>query len=95
MMNIKYDTPKAKGYTMPAEYDIHDGTLMVWPVRPGSWGKDSTSAKASFCQIFSRIIKSEKLYPRYIFRNIYYQEELSFNNNFFFEIIPSKENTII
>lgn len=62
MMNIKYDTPKAKGYTMPAEYDIHDGTLMVWPVRPGSWGKDSTSAKASFCQIFSRIIKSEKLY---------------------------------
>ena len=43
----------------------------------------------------SDIIKSEKLYPRYIFRNIYYQEELSFNNNFYFEIIPSKENTII
>ncbi len=49
-------------YNMPAEYDIHSGTLMIWPVREGSWGKDSNAAKDAFCSIFKEIIKSENLY---------------------------------
>ncbi|WP_026660222.1 agmatine deiminase [Butyrivibrio sp. AC2005] len=54
--------PKIDGYSMPAEYDLHDGTLMIWPTRPGSWGKNPTEAQKAFCSIFKEIIKSEKLY---------------------------------
>ncbi|WP_026509345.1 agmatine deiminase [Butyrivibrio sp. LC3010] len=62
-MNKKLNgIPINDGFSMPAEYDIHDGTLMIWPSRPGSWGKDSTEARLAFCSIFSEIIKSEKLY---------------------------------
>ena len=31
------DSPKKLGYRMPAEYEPHHGTLMIWPTRPGSW----------------------------------------------------------
>ncbi|WP_051205934.1 agmatine deiminase [Butyrivibrio sp. FC2001] len=55
-------TPGKDGYSMPAEYDLHDATIMIWPVRPGSWGIDSTAAKKAFCRIFSKIIKSEVLF---------------------------------
>ena len=41
MNDITTNNPDKTKYIMPAEYDIHSGTLMVWPVRPGSWGKDS------------------------------------------------------
>ncbi|WP_026528931.1 agmatine deiminase [Butyrivibrio sp. VCD2006] len=61
-MKIENALPKLDGYSMPAEYDIHDGTLMIWPTRPGSWGIDSTAAKKAFCRIFSEILRCEKLY---------------------------------
>ncbi len=31
------DSPKKLVYRMPAEYEPHHGTLMIWPTRPGSW----------------------------------------------------------
>ncbi|SDB30886.1 MULTISPECIES: agmatine deiminase [unclassified Butyrivibrio] len=62
MSTIIKSTPREDGFYMPAEYDIHDATVMIWPTRPGSWGKDSTEAKKAFCRIFSHILKSEKLY---------------------------------
>ena len=34
---IMMDSPKKLGYRMPAEYEPHHGTLMIWPTRPGSW----------------------------------------------------------
>lgn len=49
-------------YRMPAEYAPHRGTLMIWPVRPGSWGKDPSDAQAAFVRVFEAIAKSEKLY---------------------------------
>ena len=27
------DSPKKLGYRMPAEYEPHHGTLMIWPTR--------------------------------------------------------------
>ena len=54
--------PADLGYTMPAEYDIHDATLMIWPQRPGSFGKNKDKARKAFCEIFSQIVKCEKLY---------------------------------
>ena len=49
-------TPKIDGFSMPAEYDVHIGTLMIWPTRPGSWGKDNTAARKAFCKIFEGIL---------------------------------------
>ncbi len=54
--------PKKDGFSMPAEYDIHIGTLMIWPTRPGSWGKDNTAARKAFCKIFEGILESENLF---------------------------------
>ena len=36
-MGIINSTPLKDGYYMPAEYEKHSGTIMIWPVRPGSW----------------------------------------------------------
>lgn len=49
-------------YRMPAEYAPHRGTLMIWPVRPGSWGKDPTAAQKAFLRVFEAIAESEDLY---------------------------------
>ncbi len=49
-------------YRMPAEYQPHRATLMIWPVRPGSWGKDPGAAQAAFVRVFKAITESEDLY---------------------------------
>ena len=54
--------PTEDGYYMPAEFSPHDGTLMIYPTRPGSWGKDRSDTLNSFGQIFSEIMKRETLY---------------------------------
>ena len=46
----------------PAEFEKHEATLMIWPVRPGSWGKDPSRAQMAFVEIFKAILKSEDLY---------------------------------
>ena len=30
--------PAADGFAMPAEFAPHRATVLIWPVRPGSWG---------------------------------------------------------
>ncbi len=62
MSVIKDSRPKDDGFCMPAEFDKHDGTIMIYPVRPGSWGKDRTGALRAFSKIFLEIIKRENLY---------------------------------
>ena len=37
-------------------------TLMIWPVRPGSWGKDPSAAQAAFLRVFEAVTQSEDLY---------------------------------
>jgi agmatine deiminase len=55
-------TPIEDGYYMPGEYEPHLGTLMIYPVRPGSWGRDRSDTLRSFGQVFSEIMKREDLY---------------------------------
>lgn len=62
MGKISNSTPRADGYIMPAEFAPHDGTLMIYPTRPGSWGKDRTATLKSFGAVFAEILKREKLY---------------------------------
>ncbi len=54
--------PSQDGFYMPAEYFEHDGTIMIYPTRPGSWGKDRSGALDSFGRIFIEIIRRENLY---------------------------------
>ena len=54
--------PINDGFRMPAEYGRHEGTIMIYPTRPGSWGKNRSGALASFALIFYEIIKREDLY---------------------------------
>jgi agmatine deiminase len=59
---ITDSTPAFDGFYMPAEFGPHDGTIMIYPVRPGSWGKDRAGALRSFSSVFLEIIKRENLY---------------------------------
>lgn len=54
--------PKDAGFRMPAEYEPHHGTLMIWPTRPGSWPFDGKGAKAAFTQVIKTIAESEQVY---------------------------------
>ncbi len=48
-MSVLQNTlPQNDSFFMPAEYSAHDGTIMIFPVRPGSWGKDRTGSLKSF-----------------------------------------------
>ncbi len=51
-----------EGYHMPAEYEPHEGTLMFWPVRPGTFGKNRENAIKAFLSIFRAVTESEMLY---------------------------------
>lgn len=50
------------GYTMPAEYARHDGTLMIWPVRPGSWGRDPKAAQEAFSAVIRQLAFHERVF---------------------------------
>jgi agmatine deiminase len=54
--------PKEDGYSMPAEYAPQDGVLLVWPVRPGSWGKDPSAAQRAFCAVMRAASVSERVW---------------------------------
>ena len=62
MQKITDSRPINDGYYMPAEFSPHDGTIMIYPVRPGSWGKDRSGALKAFGDIFIEILKRENLY---------------------------------
>lgn len=47
---------------MPAEYEPHDGCLMIWPERPGSWAHGAAKAREAFAQIANKIAESENVY---------------------------------
>ena len=53
---------KNKRIRFPAEYEPHLGTLMIWPERPGSWGKDASGAEAAFTEIISELLKVEQVF---------------------------------
>ena len=55
-------TPKETGFRMPGEYEPHNGTVMIFPERPGSWPYGAKPAMLSFVQIWESILADEKLY---------------------------------
>ncbi|MCR5101010.1 MAG: agmatine deiminase [Butyrivibrio sp.] len=61
-MIIKNSSAEVDGFFMPAEYDKHHGTLLIWPVRPGSWGVDPSDAQRAFCDIARALSPNENVY---------------------------------
>ena len=62
MQIINGTTPSADGYKMPAEYAPHLGTVLIWPVRPGSWTNSGLEAQMTFTEIAKAISESEKCF---------------------------------
>ena len=54
--------PAQDGYHMPAEFAPQSGVLLVWPVRPGSWGIDPRAAQEAFCAVMRAASRSERVY---------------------------------
>lgn len=61
-MLIKDSTPSADGYHMPGEFEPHQGCIMIWPGRPGSFGDDAEQARIAFANVAEAIADSETVY---------------------------------
>ncbi len=83
------NSPIEDGFHMPAEFSEHDGTIMIYPTRPGSWGKDRTQALSAFGEIFREILKRENLYL--LVGDEYLREAVSFTD----ELIRSVSDCVI
>lgn len=61
MKIIKDSTPASDGYHMPAEYEPHEGCIMIFPERSDSWQYGGYAARKAFAQIAEAIGTSEKV----------------------------------
>ena len=52
-------TPRADGFRMPAEWEPHDQTWMVWPERPDNWRNGGKPAQAAFTAVAKAIAQFE------------------------------------
>jgi agmatine deiminase len=48
-------TPAADGYWMPAEFEPHAGTWMLWPARPDNWRSGAQPAQQAFAAVATAI----------------------------------------
>ncbi|MGC4028415.1 MAG: agmatine deiminase [Steroidobacteraceae bacterium] len=48
-------TPAADGYWMPAEFEPHSGTWMLWPERPDNWRLGAGPAQQAFAAVAQAI----------------------------------------
>ncbi len=51
-----------KSLYMPAEWEPHRGTIMIWPERPGSWTYGAKYARPVFTEMIRQISAGEKVY---------------------------------
>lgn len=60
---MKIDSlPSQDGFMMPAEFEPHEATIMVFPERPGSWPHEAKPAQKVFASIIKKIAECEKVY---------------------------------
>lgn len=60
-MKILKSTPKQDGFYMPAEFEIHEGCIMIWPERTDSWQYGAVAARKAFTEVATAISKSENV----------------------------------
>ena len=54
-------TPRQDGFRMPAEFEPHAGTWMIWPERPDNWRQGAKPAQKVFAEVASAIAQFEPL----------------------------------
>ena len=54
-------TPRADGYRMPAEWEPHAGTWMLWPQRPDNWRDGGKPAQRAWVEVASAIARFESV----------------------------------
>lgn len=52
-------TPKADGFRMPAEWEPHTQTWMLWPQRPDNWRQGGKPAQRAWVQVATTIARFE------------------------------------
>ena len=52
-------TPRADGFRMPAEFEAHAGTWMLWPERPDNWRLGAKPAQKAFADVAAAIAQFE------------------------------------
>ena len=58
-MTTLNSTPRADGFRMPAEWEPHSQTWMVWPERPDNWRLGGKPAQAAFTAVAKAIAEFE------------------------------------
>ena len=61
-MQYEPTTPQQDGFSMPAEFSPHQGCILIWPERPGSWKNGAASARKAFRSVIAAIAESETVY---------------------------------
>ena len=59
---IRTTYPRLDGFRMPGEFEPHQGCLMIWPSRPGSWPFAAQAARRAFAAVASAIAESETVW---------------------------------
>lgn len=60
-MRILTGSPRQDGFRMPAEFERHDGCIMIWPERGDSWPYGGFAARKAFAEVAKAIAESEKV----------------------------------
>jgi agmatine deiminase len=55
-------TPAADGFWMPAEYEAHEATWLLWPARHDNWRESARPAQAAFAQVAAAIRGFERVH---------------------------------
>ncbi len=58
-MRTLTSTPRADGFRMPAEWEAHSQTWMIWPERPDNWRLGGKPAQAAFAAVARAIARFE------------------------------------
>ena len=59
MSHTLKSTPRADGFRMPGEFELHAGTWMLWPQRPDNWRLGGEPAQRAFVAVASTIAQFE------------------------------------
>ena len=59
---MKKKNSRESGFLMPGEFEPHEGCIMIWPERPGSWRNGAREARRAFRDVIAAIAESEHVY---------------------------------
>jgi agmatine deiminase len=60
-MNDSKNTPSAMGFSMPAEWDLHEATWLAWPHNPTDWPDKLDTIRWVYGEIMRKILPGERV----------------------------------